>query len=636
MTTYFRLLRLFYKSAVLIVFTILFFILSIGFLSYSYLTSTSGNGVEYHFLAHTLVLSLFAFLFFLFVSYEFFYKMKQASLEETLRSMRNGLASFLLQGFAVLLSILLPYFAILLLINLFVFQGFEREYVLHVIQNLLCNLLLVPFAGVVVGAGIATMQKRVSSCAVLLLCCLLVSPLPDTLAVILFESSHVSVFPLLYFFRLHIQDLDWDIPHFGYSLLQYRWQLPTFWILGMLLYLLCYSLKSNRRRMKYASLAVLGAACGLSLICYLQPTSRVLLGSYDPVNGGIADQNYYTWHKQREEAADFRVTDYRMDISFHRLLKAKVQVTLDKPSLPEYRFTLFHSYRVKSVQNSAGEKLAFTQEGDYLTVQNPNGRDCGVLTLSYSGSAARFYSNAQGAALPGYFPYYPHSGFSPVFDTKLYGVERFFLSKETSFHITVDSPRKVYCNLPAEGTNVFAGKSNGVTLLSGFLKEQTADGVKVVYPYLDQEYAGDSIASSYIPTAFADGVLDDSVQTILVLPHINLVTAYERTAKFSDHMSISQFPGLTRMYQEQRINSKKLLLDHVVSTYREFPDMFQTFLESEKGLSDPLEDSYYAAINDKIKQYGADFVMKKCESYVKDDTDTRSISDFLSQLGEEE
>jgi len=640
MTAYTRLLRLFLQSIALKTGTVLFFAISFAYVGYLWFSSNLVNA-EYHILGYTLEISLFAFLFFAFVSYEFFFKIKQAFLDETIRSMRWGYFSFFTQGLAVLFSILFLYFSVFFSADIIVLSHLGEEFIWHIILNLLCNLLFIPIVGILIGAGIATIEKRITSVTVLLVFCLLTSPLPNSLAFLLYESSHVSIFPLLYFFQMTSPDLKTMTPSFGYSLLSYRWQLLAFWIFLMLAYLLHHSLKNNRSRIKSAAIVLCTLLFSVSLFYYLQPSSKVLLDSMDLKSGAVADQDYYYRNEQRDESADFKITEYNMELSIRRLLKANVQLTIDNPNLPEYRFTLYHGYRVKSIRNTAGEKLRFVQDGDYITLQNPNKTNCGVLTFIYAGSSSRFYSNSQSTVLPGYFPYYPHSGFSAIYNTELYGTERLLLAENTPFRITVDSPRTIYCNLPSVRHNVFAGESNGVTLISGFLKQLTTDGVTVVYPYLGtpEEYNEENIVNDYIPNAFRKGILDDTTKAVFVLPGTNMPSAYDKTAKFSDHLLIPQFWDLHLYYQDQIVNSKKALLDQIVSTYVEFPDMFQEMLETEKETNKVSQGSglYRFLLSEKIQELGVGYVLERCERYISDDADTRSIQDFLSQLsGQEE
>ncbi|HBV44647.1 MAG TPA: hypothetical protein DEF14_09695, partial [Ruminococcaceae bacterium] len=128
----------------------------------------------------------------------------------------------------------------------------------------------------------------------------------------------------------------------------------------------------------------------------------------------------------------------------------------------KHDFTLYHGYKISSVRDGGGNKLRFEQDGDRFTVFNPEKKSLDRIVLKYSGFSTQYYSNLQGLFLPGYFPYYPHSGSLPVYNMEMGEIYRFVLDKPTHFRVKVDSSQTVYSGLEQTGKNEFEGSTTGV------------------------------------------------------------------------------------------------------------------------------------------------------------------------------
>ena len=116
------------------------------------------------------------------------------------------------------------------------------------------------------------------------------------------------------------------------------------------------------------------------------------------------EQAAYDGGEKVEEDVDFQVTSYEMDIRFGRELSAVVGMELgDGAVLPQYTFTLFHGYEVSDVQDAEGRLLDYVQDGDWVTIGNPDQVDCSSITVSYHGSSPAFYANRNDCFLPGFF-----------------------------------------------------------------------------------------------------------------------------------------------------------------------------------------------------------------------------------------
>nr|MDE5967270.1 hypothetical protein [Lachnospiraceae bacterium] len=186
---------------------------------------------------------------------------------------------------------------------------------------------------------------------------------------------------------------------------------------------------------------------------------------------------------ENKEGEGFSVTRYEIKLRLRRLLQASVSLFPEDGGRSEYKMTLYHLYNVRSVTDEKGNALAYDREGDYLTVYS-QGEKLESICVDYDGALSNFYANADSANLPGWFAYYPIPGCRTIFENYEY-VDN-WLEQEAQFDVTVDSRAVVYSDLERLDGNHFAGKSCGVTLLSGFVSETVLkNGVRCIYPCLE-------------------------------------------------------------------------------------------------------------------------------------------------------
>ena len=180
------------------------------------------------------------------------------------------------------------------------------------------------------------------------------------------------------------------------------------------------------------------------------------------------EDRYYTTHTEQtgslehhESEEDFKITKYVADIHVNRILKADVEVYVDKPELETYMFSLRHEYRVTSVEDERGEQLNYRQEGDWITLQPEDAGKHSKFVFHYQGASKKFYSTSQAVRLPAYLAYLPFSGKRYLFldFVQKYGEQDVSQvlydgpvlegpGYKTEYDITVDSSLKLYSNLP--------------------------------------------------------------------------------------------------------------------------------------------------------------------------------------------
>lgn len=589
--------------------------------------------------------SIFAFVLFAFVSYEFFYITKRFQLDESLRSTQNGCRRLLAaQGVWMLLLVLI--FSLLMLawcLALCVrYQVWKAEFIPHLLLNVLLNFCLIPCCGVWIGMSLALSVKRLNAFLILVLFTLLGSPLANGLGYVALESLRLDLYPFLSLFDLFPPNLTWKpVPAFGLSILPYRWALAGFWSL-LPLSVVCWKLFDRRTLTRRLSAAT---GLALSLVCLallLQPASKLLLSSDDPKNSIMADWEYYfidhPAEEDRETDAAFAITQYDLDLSVGSQLKATAIITVDQWDLPEYLLTLYHGYRLKSVTTQEGAALPFTQEGDYITVQNPEHRTIETLSLTYRGYSPLYYSNAQGVYLPGFFPYYPHSGHHPVFDRETQGIMRFVSKEPVLFQIRIQSGKTVYSNLPATGSNAFSGMSTGATLLAGFYDTLTVGDVTVVYPCLNTREFRPEALKEFVHTQIGTPVMPNSIKTVLLTPDINDISPYTAYAAFSDHLALHQTLGIEASYLNQLASSKKRALDSAYRKYTENPQFMRKFAADSRDpqATDPNTFTAVQSLIDYLDFFGEKDGLARVAAYLEDEADSRHWREFIRQFDGEE
>lgn len=621
-------LKCYFTNPVLSGLTALYFIGSLGYVLYNNSIMQARGQEPLFYLAATLKISLFSLIFFMFVSYEFLNKARQCLFHERLDSMQNGKLKYYADRLLVLTFIVLLQALIFLIINMqniYKFDLMQSTYPAYVAACIAINLFAVPIVGVLIGSLISFITKRLTALMVIVFFALMLTPFGEMVISRLYTDAGIYVYPILDIFNLAPPSLDFrPIAPFGYSIQSYRIQLILVWaLLG--LSVMSFLLLRNMRKSRIALSIIFALGCLTSAVLYVQPASKVVM-SYDPVKGGAADAWYYRDFEQQTVPADFEITKYDLSFSVQRELSAKAVMVLDKDSLDEYRFTLYHGFSVNRLEDADGRPIAYEQKGDYLYVKPAVDNKTGKISIEYKGHASKFYSNEQGVFLPGYFPFYPHSGFQEVFNTELQGFNRLMQPAPVDFHVSVKSAKPIFCSLPSLTTNEFSGKSTSFTLMSGFLASTRTDaGIEVVYPYLSINEFNEHTINTGVNSAVQKNILDPKKKQVFIIPNTNLLTDYEAFAEFSDHYVLQQFLSLDSVYELQKVNSKKRRLYDILKTYA------QGNLEDWAGLAEAYGNLYKIAY-DKMQLLGKEKVIKISEIYLADDNDNRSVLEFLNSL----
>lgn len=426
------------------------------------------------------------------VTYEFASRARLAHMEESIASHASTVHQHwlaLMVPPALLLSLI---FGIRLVFRLVVIAVAHRWRLMlpGVFAEAVLDVLVPCAIGLLLGLVASVRLGRYAGYAVIALFAFLIGPYAEVVPFIaqmgmLQGGGGINLYPIYDMFRILAPDPTWGMdPLYGFPVEQSRWMLAGVWLLGLLAAALPRLTTPRRRGIRYAqtSLAVLAVLC---LVTVMMPSSE--LRRDWRVSGAAsvaADQAYYEMqiakHPQREFPADFTVRRYAMDLSAGRQLNATVTMDItDDEHSDAYRFTLYHGYDVSRVLDQDGRRLAFVQEGDYITVTSAGKQR--QVTFEYSGGGGAHIANYQCVYLPGYFPYYPVPGFGSTWDfvhqtTRMSVAERTPSEFSVMFHSTVPLASDL-----EENAGRFEGRAVAPSFVGGMLAQEAVAGHRVIY-----------------------------------------------------------------------------------------------------------------------------------------------------------
>lgn len=594
--------------------------------------------------------SLASFAVFSFLAFEMSYKLRRYKLDECMNTVAHAKRKiFLAQGviFVVIILIFFAFFniwSLLLFIKYRNFNCWHGKFIIQTVLNMLLSHFFVPCCAAAMGMSASLLFRRINGCLGLVLFVLLGSPLSNYLGEMFYNFSRnvsINIFPLLRLFDIFPPALNYQpVYAFGQSVLPYRWLTALFWLL---LSLFVISLKTGERNRRFRVAPAVFASLALVFLVVSQlPTSRVIVGSDDPkYSMEYGDKEYYykaydfysddydedgankEWARFEKE---FDVTDYDLEIKVGNNLHVRAAITVDKPNLEKYDFTLYHGYKISSVRDGDGNKLRFEQDGDRFTVFNPERKSLDRIVLKYSGFSTQYYSNLQGLFLPGYFPYYPHSSSLPVYNMGMGEIYRFVLDKPTHFRVKVDSNQTVYSGLEQTGKNEFEGKTTGVTLVSGLYDCYEKDGVKMVYPYLHFYCGQEKQRAKFFDKYRSTETLPDNIKTVIIIPSIESSGGYTGYCQFDNYLVSKEILQIDEDYKNQSIEPWKFDVYQNYMNYANGNESTREFMRengSEEGYSTYDFIQY-------INRVGEEEALKRMSKYLNDHNDRRTVSEFYA------
>lgn len=437
---------------------------------------------------YNLCFAAIVFIMFLFTSHYYFSQARKNEFLECASVTATGKNGFILNQFSVMLTLALITCGVSFLMSIiFSFKdpNADGAYFLHCTKISILYFFLANIIAILIGLLCSTIKKTAAAYLILIICSFVFSPMTNRLTGEIYNRSDESIYPLWRIFEIFPKTLSYDTAASGINANIKSLSIIIFWI-SLFAIIAMFTVFSFRiKRAKQIAATICLAVFVLSGAGTLMPYSSISLDT----NSLGSDAEHYVFQDpenfviQKNEEPNFEITGYDMNFKIKNLLSGDVTVKVDNPNLTEYHFTLYYGYKLKSVSNSNGEKLKYDRDGDYITIHTDAPTES--FNFKYKGFSQVFYSNSQSCELLGGFAYYPINGFRYVYSVADQGSIRTKLSTSVPMSVKVDCGKKIFSNLESTGKNTFEGTSDSLTLVSGFYKEISTDGVRMIYPYYD-------------------------------------------------------------------------------------------------------------------------------------------------------
>lgn len=569
----------------------------------------------------TLSWSIFYLIFFFFIAYEYCHKViANITTEKNTYYLYHLLVFFI---FDLILTLICSAFNIGAFLSLDIQN---HEFICHILINLLINVFGISLLGILMGFSFSQIfKRRLIAYPIFSLFVLLSSFLFEDAVELIYNDFLIDLYPIYNIFNIYSPSLDW-MPNFlfGYSVLPYRIALLSAWILFFSFIL---SLKICHSKISKSIISVVCVIlCVFNIIIYVQPSSKNIM-NFSPTEGLSSDFWYYYNVEQKKEKEDFEVLSYKLDIHITNKLNVIAELEVNE-NLNEYRFTLYHGYKVNNIYDYNGNDMSFVQENDYLTVANTSNTK--KLYIKYCGSSSKFYSNFQGTVLPGFFPFYPHPGYKYVFNVDEQSFDKLILGNEAEFEVNITGVNNhIFSNLNKQGDNKFTGKSTSVTIISGFVDSFDVNGKEIIYPYLDT-YALTLPAIEQNVNEFCNEYSNSNqFKKIIVMPNINLGNM--KTVIYDDYITTVSLYELSELCVEAEINPRKQYLNQLIILYLNNKDIYESILKDETAKYGE-KDLTVILMGKAINKLGENEFIQVANAYLHDDSDEREILEFLEEI----
>lgn len=563
------------------------------------------------------------FIFYFILSYEY---IRKINIDKTIENEVKTKNKCYLYNFLIFIILDLALTVICCAFNIGAFLSLDlqhNDFIGHILVNIFLNTFGISLLGILMGFCFSQIfNKRIISYIVFILFAFLSSSFFEQTVEIVYNNFSIDLYPIYNVFNIHTPSLDW-IPNFllGYSILPYRIALLLMWILifALLLSTKVYNSKTSRNIISTMCVVF----CIFNFIIYIQPSSKNIM-NFSPTEGLSSDYWYYDNIEQKKEKANFEVLSYKLDLNISNKLNVIAELEISE-NLKEYKFTLYHGYKVNSIHDHNGNNLKFKQEGDYLTVFNDV--NATKIYMDYCGSSTKFYSNSQGMVLPGFFPFYPHPGYKYIYNLDEQAFDKLLLDNEAIFEICVTgfNVNHVFCNLSSQDNNIFKGQSIGVTIIGGFADKCIFDDTEIIYPYLDTYSFASSIIEQNILQFNKEYSNSDKFKKIIVLPNLNLGNM--ETVIYDDYITTVSLYNLAEHCSIAEINPRKQYLYQLIDLYINNKDIYEYILKNEQE-----NDIIVTTMNEAINKLGEREFLQEANLYLYDNNDERSNLEFLYEI----
>lgn len=560
---------------------------------------------------------------FMFLSYEYIYKLKSNLLMECINTTPKGATSIIKNKISLLCTIAAIETLVLILINsIFAISegSLTIQYLIYIVVSIILNIFLLSVTGVFSGAFAALKMKKTPAYLLMIFITVMTSRILDILWLAFYSSTNIDIFKITGLFELTAPSTNWT-PNtaFGYSMLPYRFATIIFWIIIFTLGIILSLHKINKRKIKSVVCIILSIIC---IMVYYMPSSKVIMDQRN-INGPNADYEYYTKHEDdiTIEKNNFNITDLSMEISTNLMLKAKVVIKVDNKNLEKYKFTLYHGYNIQNIKIN-GEDAEFNRKLDYFEINNNKHDKIDDITINYNGYSSRYYSNVQGSILPGFLPFYPMAGYQEVYDLNYQSFVPNHSDVNINFDVKVSSMKQFYSNLNENDKNHFSGNSKSLTLISGLYKTITIEDIRVVYPYPDVKELSKNNIEKYIKNFKVSNIDNNKIKTIIILPSLNQ-GEFETVYSDNNYIISRWVVDIQDDYVKSLISKHKLELYYCIDAFENDNEYYQ---ETKDYFN------FTILFEENLKKYDKTVFYEECNKYLYDSDDERTIDEFLKDL----
>lgn len=608
-------------------------------------------------------LGMYGSIILLVLSYYYINKMNEQEYTELLRADKNAYRSFVYGRLGVLFQIEAAIVGLMCLGSVIHLADMGRQdplVITHIVMNILLYVCVPMAICILLGCVLALYLRYQWAYTIIFIMWFAVTSLSEVIAVQLREGIDLNLYTVLNLLKIGAPDLNYTTNSmYGIPIEIFQWALRSIWIFALFLLLLRRVNKTAVRRQVLLSGAVF--LCIPFLVCQgsrMQQENMEKSGMGEWEKYYAEEWNNYNQNGQRayldtrDSAVD--VERYGLNIDLGRELKAEANIIVKNPQEKMW-FTLFEGYTVTKVEDAKGKKLPFEQKGHYIVISGENRESMRNITIAYKGSSQKFYSNNQGAYLPGYFPYYPMPGKRTVieylraeladgytdfagFNTHIDDLDK----KEFELHITgTDKP--VFTNLTKTGNNTWEGNSQTVTILSGLVQETKTEDASI-YSAIGQSGIEGMLeqAKQVQKSLNANWGIDTSMDVkkmFCIDPMVNYMACEkEDTVDLGDHIIVNAGAADTWAIDlalnpmsntGEKELLKEILKNRMVFGFEPKEENVAFEVMPAEVMNSELLDYL---LNRKVTELGEEKVVQEVYRYLKDDNITEDPQVFLKRL----
>ncbi len=434
----------------------------------------------------------------------------------------------------------------------------------------ICNIFLPLLVCLLAASFFACWNNQIRGVTGLIIFLVLVSPLSEILVNGDKPNSIVEriLYAVRHIFGFFYESSSWEWnTQIGLQTEWTRFASQFFWIF-LFLGLLFWNTHKKKRAISVISLAV-----SVLLLVYTSLpastyhfNSRLLSDEY--TYGRKATSTSETAVSQAEKLKNigYTIKDYQLQVTCNRQLQVSGTMQLQaQKQMDTFVLTLYRGYTVKNLQCADGTPLDWSVDGDYITIHTAQPVTQLAISMEYAGYHDIYYSNRNGAMLPGWLPWYPMAGEhtiwlknSPETTTVTYGYNTYNRIEQANIELQVDAPFTYVTNLEQIDENICRGTSDSITLIGGYI-EKIDESPLINIVLFDNAYPTDKDYISHykqicqrVYTAFdvyeIDKSLIDNKKIITTSYDIGRTTQNNHIAIFSDYILYGNSPDC--MFQD--------------------------------------------------------------------------------------